>query len=192
MSEVRQVHERRPGTVALPEAQPGEIGHVVLVQGWLARGGVGIDQAGRVQPQGHAPIAPQDLLDRLAPAVIEVEGVQEDVQLVGREARVQQIVQQIHVVGRAEAVEADHPLPPDQRDIQAVGVRFVEVGLVVQEHRHVGRRPAVEAQRPGAKLLEALDPALALVHQAGVLAKGFDLEPGTAWPWVMAWAKLRW
>src|SRR6185369_6531445 len=115
--------------------ETGEVGHGGGGQG-LVRA-VRVDVAGGVQPQGGLAAHAERLVEGVAAAVVEVEGVEEDVQLVLGQAAFEQVVEQVDVVRRTEAVEGDDALLPDQRQVDVVAVAFVHQRFVVEEDGHL-------------------------------------------------------
>src|SRR6188768_934224 len=110
MGEVGDVHEGRPEAPAAAEGEAGQVGHGGGGQGLL--GAVGVDVAWGVQPQGGLAAGTELVVESLAAAVVEMEGVEEDIQLVVGQAAFEQVVEQVDVVGGAEAVEGDDTLLP--------------------------------------------------------------------------------
>ena len=111
-----------------------------------------------IQPEGGRMVCLQDIFQEAPAPVIQVEGIEEDVQLVSGQAAFQQVIQQVNVVRGAEAVEGDDPLLPDQREVDVVAIGFVEERFVIQEDGGFRLRAAVEVQHPRSQLLEAPVP----------------------------------
>ena len=153
MAKVNDVYQRSPGVRPHLKAEARQVGHV------LQPGRV-LEISRRIDPQGDPPIAPQFPGQRFATRPVEPEGIEKDVQLVGRQASFDQILEEVGIDRRAQPGQAPQALLKDEWHVQVVTYALIEQALIVHQHRDLGARRAVELRGEHAQLLKALQQGI--------------------------------
>ena len=133
------VNERTPGLFAHPEPKPRQVLHVLDRE-------IIFDKPGRINPQGGALIALEDLFQSCAPSVIHAEAIEKNREFVGREFPFDKVLEKIDIIWSAEAGHPPEALLEDEGNVKVVAVGLVKEALVIDKEADLGARLAVEAE----------------------------------------------